>query len=521
MRQNLSDHNCAERGCRSFVSLFDLEADKKLEYVKRERERKAAFREAVRAAKLTKAARSKCSEALRRKRKIIKERNTANKVNKESPPPVFPPPAPSKELRHKIIRGMCEDMDPEKIEESGCAVCGQLTPNIELTPRDELDLDWDLLCRPGVTRKERFHNDDPVEELEGPILLDNCNSVCADCEARMRSRVLPLFSLANHIWIGQVPWQLQDLSFAEKMLIAKVRHNRCVIRVASGRGKMSANAIMFSSPVVKVYHILPPSKDDISEVMAFIFVGPARPTDQEYVRTPMLVRREKVRHALEWLKLNHEDYAQLEISSENLADLPESGIPCGVDWKQTDPDESNNVAAAMSVHESSEEHGTGEGACSFSTLKAKAMEHLKRGGDVLGVGQSEEPETLYHNVQLYPQMFPWLFPYGKGGIGNPVHKNRMSELRHKKQLLMYHDKRFQTDLYFPMIAFNDAQIKGGSSGSHLLAKTQNFKSVAERLRRVDTAVLSDLASRLERGEHIQTKTEAEKLCFDLLNDLEH
>ncbi|KAJ7133233.1 hypothetical protein C8R44DRAFT_577291, partial [Mycena epipterygia] len=86
---------------------------------------------------------------------------------------------------------------------------------------------------------------------------------------------------------------------------------------------------------------------------------------------------------------------------------------------------------------------------------------------------------------------------------------------------MYHDKRFQTDLYFPMIAFNDGQIKAGSTGSHLLAKTQNFKQVAERLQKVDSAVLSDLAIRLEKGEHIKVKTDEEQLCFDLLNDLEH
>ncbi|KAJ6603848.1 hypothetical protein B0H10DRAFT_1662588, partial [Mycena sp. CBHHK59/15] len=185
-------------------------------------------------------------------------------------------------------------------------------------------------------------------ELEGPVLDHGCKDVCADCEARLRVNVLPLYSLAHNMWLGNVPWQLQDLSFAEKMLIAKVRHNRCVVRVASGRGKMSANAIMFLTPIVKVHNILPPSQEEISEVLAFIFLGPAKPTDDEYVRTPMLVRRDKVRIALEWLKLNHEDYRDLEISVENLSSLPESGIPCGVDWKKTEQDESSNIAAAMS-----------------------------------------------------------------------------------------------------------------------------------------------------------------------------
>lgn len=37
---------------------------------------------------------------------------------------------------------------------------------------------------------------------------------------------------------------------------------------------------------------------------------------------------------------------------------------------------------------------------------------------------------------------------------------------------------------------------------------------------VDSAVLSDLAARLAAGENVKVKTEAEQVCFDVLNDLE-
>ena len=115
-----------------------------------------------------------------------------------------------------------------------------------------------------------------------------CRSV-ATAYLVVHKKILPLQSLAFHNWIGEVPWQLHWLSFAEKMLIAKVRHNRCVIRVASGRGKLSANAIMFASPIVQVYNVLPPSRDEISEVLAFVFIGSNRPSDEDYFRTPMLL----------------------------------------------------------------------------------------------------------------------------------------------------------------------------------------------------------------------------------------
>ena len=52
-------------------------------------------------------------------------------------------------------------------------------------------------------------------------------------------------------------------------------------------------------------------------------------------------------------------------------------------------------------------------------------------------------------------MFPWLFPYGLGGIKT----TNLSDKEHKQHLLMYHDKRFQTDINFPFVAFSHAQMK--------------------------------------------------------------
>jgi hypothetical protein len=321
------------------------------------------------------------------------------------------------------------------------------------------------------------------------------------------------------------------------MMIAKVRHNRCVVWVASGRGKLVANAIMFATPIRKVYDILPLSRDELSEVLAFVFLGSAKPTDADFVHTPMFVRRQRVKAALDWLKLNHKDYISLEISDDNLNDLPEAGIPCGVDWKQTEGGDSNLVPEAMSVDNPGDvDEGTSSGPCSFAvagltgeeyamadirTLKIKALDHLKCGGQTLGIGQAESPESTFNNIQLYPQTFPWLFPYGHGGIGHPAHKRFISEGEHKRHLLMYHDKRFQLDMYFPMVAFNDAQIKQAKTGSHLLVDRKKFQYIADRLDKIEPEVLSDLARRLEQGEHIKTKTAAEKACFDLLEDLEH
>ncbi|KAJ6478663.1 hypothetical protein DFH09DRAFT_856964, partial [Mycena vulgaris] len=138
---------------------------------------------------------------------------------------------------YRIITNMCERVRPANYEETGCAVYDQLTL------KSNFDLNYDTLNVSGVTQKDRTFFEAPIEEIEGPVMLEECGHVCADCEARFLKKIMPLASLANHICKGNIPWQLQDLSYAEKILVAKVRHNQSVVRIVSGRGKLRANAI--------------------------------------------------------------------------------------------------------------------------------------------------------------------------------------------------------------------------------------------------------------------------------------
>jgi hypothetical protein len=64
----------------------------------------------------------------------------------------------------------------------------------------------------------------------------------------------------------------------------------------------------------------------------------------------------------------------------------------------------------------------------IDTLKAKVLNHLKNGGKVFWVGHSEDPEPTWNNVQLYLQMFPWLFPYEKPVFGDIYYHSADSDL---------------------------------------------------------------------------------------------
>ncbi|KDR65595.1 hypothetical protein GALMADRAFT_81652 [Galerina marginata CBS 339.88] len=229
---------------------------------------------------------------------------------------------------------------------------------------------------------------------------------------------------------------------------------------------MRANAITFQNPIPKIYDVLPPPLEEVDEVLAFIFTGPCRPTKEDIQRTPLLVRRNYVAKALDWLKLNHIDYADIDISEENLKQYPESDCPVVIDYRESII---NKDKEATSVHDNEDEDGVESGPCSFTVqgltgeefstlsieaIKARALEHLTSDGKILFIGHSNDPLSIFKNPQLFPSMMPWLFPYGYGGIGQDLMHGKHSSITQKRHFLMYHDKRFQTDPNFPLIAFN-------------------------------------------------------------------
>ncbi|KAK7023591.1 hypothetical protein VNI00_016630 [Paramarasmius palmivorus] len=305
-------------------------------------------------------------------------------------------------------------------------------------------------------------------------------------------------------------------------LWSKVSLNIC-------RGKkMKANAMAFEAPTPKVYDILPPPRDDIDEVLAVLFTGPSKPSADDFTRTPLLVRKSVVKEALTWLILNHRDYSDVKLSEEHLSQYDETTPPCSIIWREAD---SNKTIESMSVDDNNPEDGTESGQCPFTVhgilgdnlpgytkdeIKGIATSYFNQGGKVLAVGHKQEGESIWKNPSLYPKMFPWLFPYGYGGVGTCD----ISDSAHKKYLLMYYDKRFQTDENFPIVAFSHEQVKAATSAGWLLADKQSFNAVANRLVSLNTSVLQDIAERMAGGEKVVPQGDLEVECFKVLNDID-
>ena len=522
----LSQHMCTSR-CSHFYTLFSPEKP-----TLTTTERKARWYKG-----LSKGDRKKVNQVVFSKRKSKSTfKNNRSKENKnsylKSKNIIFPPKPPSDKLIHKIITDFCRGTHPSNLIEAGCAACGQLTQVADMIDRNEVTCSFEPLIREGVTRLERKSIHDEIKEIEGPILDSDCKHICKDCIKFLKKGLTPPKALCNGFWVGKIPEELASLTYVEQLLISRVRHNRCIIKVASGRYKMHANAITFHNPVAKIYNTLPPPIEDLDEVLAVMFTGPCQPTQKDVQRTPLLVRRLHVAKALEWLRLNHADYYDIGISKENLSQYPLCDAPVVIDYRQSIV---NKDREATSVHDNGEEIGTTEGPCTFvvqgltgeeystmplEAIKAQALEHLTSNKKIMFVGHSEEPNSVYNNPQLFPSMLPWLFPYGFGGICNNMIPKNISSIAHKRLLLMYHNKRFQMDPHFPLIGFNHEQIQQSTTGGYLTTKKSSFSLVTDRLLNLDMEVLASINKRLASGEHVRPETEQEKECFQLLTDLD-
>ena len=428
--------------------------------------------------------------------------------------------------------------DASAICEKSCAVCGELVSASLVSSVLCDSVDMSVLVRPMACVALRPGC--PI--LYGSAVYDRCGArfmdCCRTCLNALRIGRLPARALANGLWTGDIPAQLSALSFVEKLVISKYRHNACVVEVRQGCGtpgqrKMRANAIIFPQPIAKVYDTLPPPREDLDEILAILFVGPCIPTEPDYKRTPLLVRRNRVVQALEWLIANNILYRDIRISHDNLNGYAEHEPPVGVLHKTSDGLRSGE---GMAVYELDGEEGTSTGPCEFvvhglsvddmTTMSydarlAVAMKHFSSGKSMLAIGHDDTPESIYHNVNLYPGLFPWLYPYGCGGFENSYIKTRLHRREHIRHLLMYADRRFQTDEYFPFIAFNQEQIRGSTRGGYLLTERRNFANVVDTILNVDKQVLQQLIDRSAKGEFIKPKTDEEQRCFKLLSIVDH
>ena len=168
-------------------------------------------------------------------------------------------------------------------------------------------------------------------------------NTCSSCASFLRRNKTPPLSLANGMWVGDIPFVLRVLTLPERILVARYFPAAYVVKLyPMKKGARSWSVHGLHSGLrgnVSTYHlntddiasmtdsqIMPPSSAILAAIIGVTFVGPKN-LPQKTMPGFLRVNRVRVHDALLWLKRNNPIYENIVISPSRLEELPLDGIP--------------------------------------------------------------------------------------------------------------------------------------------------------------------------------------------------
>ncbi len=271
--------------------------------------------------------------------------------------------------------------------------------------------------------------------------------VCTRCK---RDKALTkLYSAANDMHPGPVPPELTGLTQVEEMLIARACPIMCVYRKHGGQRGYRGHVLNLPQDLQGFLDKLPSDPADLP-----VLVVRRHGIDNTY--TDCTVRREKVLHALVWLKNHNPFYSKIIIDHTVLQRLPENGIPMELlSVNETQEEESTNQATNVSQanddagpphqsHPEDEQTELSANSTSFLPLPSRectedtAIRSVVNGDDPLEWPHiAGKPINEFRTPGLATMAFPTLFPHGKGDPTNPGREREVSLTESFKHLMRY------------------------------------------------------------------------------------
>lgn len=195
------------------------------------------------------------------------------------------------------------------------------------------------------------HRPHPAQQLFDSILLyptavdqeHQSTVLCQECLSQLKNNRLPKLSLANNLWVGEIPFELRNLTLPERLLLARYFPAAYIVKLfPKGKNAYAWDRSQMHSGLrgnVSTYRLdprqvasmidgrtFPPPSRILSATIGVTFIGP-KGLPESSLPSMFRVRRRKVRDALTWLKDNNPLYSDIEISEDRLMQLPEDGIP--------------------------------------------------------------------------------------------------------------------------------------------------------------------------------------------------
>ena len=484
--------------------------------------------------------------------RVIVERLEKLEHIRRSWPNLVPP-----QLKERLVKEFKESTSSTALTSFTCACCARTQPIKEKHQRSHEEIGLDLLEGPASHWASEEMAPPPTPFSDGPLenkLVDENGvrtsndgtvtlDLCTSCLRSLRRRVLPKHALANRLYVGPVPKELSDLTMVEESLIARARAKSWIVKLQetengqslpTSQRALKGHTIIYPQEPERLATLLPPPIEDALTFICVVFVGSTRVTP-EWLKAkakPLVVRREKVYMALKWLKANNPLYQNVEIALDNLNALPVDDIlPYHVEHMAPDEAQATLTSRYDNVLESdvlSPEQTHFEGVVvadvdAHTPAKqwtAAAIQHVKsKGRPFVQVSHGPEPMNEFSNMDLFPMIYPTLFPYGCGGFEDHSRAKAISVKEHVKYLFSQRDKRFRTHYSFLFTVFNVLQRHSSLLHAGLKVKKWYFSKFAHDLAKVSSEVIGEMLLRIEKGEKVVPRTEEEQRVWRLMKEV--
>ena len=445
-------------------------------------------------------------------------------------------------------------MSDAKISQDGCAVCGSLTFLSDLYKLELTNQMAKLLTNntavpkgwmsPAVTRyhwtQDEYYNEwvnyDHIAidrestitlstEFINPILDRQCYSwyedsqtwspqCCYTCLQQLKANTIPTMALCNNMFSGTIPPCLGNLTFMERIVISKLRNNFFTVDLTSNHIKggthkyIRANAVVFATPYEELLddYIVPIKSEDLNKVIVCTFLGSEKPTHDELIQIRercyfLTIRYKFLMEAIDFLQKYNHHYHNTKVDFEALEVYKDKQYTFPIHFIHK-PNKVNNTLEPTIIEPEQDDSKEGvsfvlrgvtaDDVTQLSAAKRKlhAINHIKNGGHVLGIGHSPDLESLWNKPTNWEKLFSHLYPFG---IGGP--KNLRNE-QYIKSKLTHHSRAFQQDNVWMMMIYNQKEILSVTNRSRIIIKKKDFTTFTESLQSISEEVIDSMSKKV-------------------------
>ena len=377
--------------------------------------------------------------------------------------------------------------------------------------------------------------------------------ICGDCSTDLAKHKIPRFALANGLYRGELPDIFTDLTWVEEKICAIYCTTAHITRLFQSSDPSQpkvfhGNTCAHDMNIVSTASVLPRTPADVTGLLSMIFVGPGK-FNPKQLGTVFRVRKAKIWAFLLWLKHHNRLYANVPLNPDIIQLYPNNDIIPGLadrvvedhelDAKRVFHEETAGFEdhPATLVHQDNdvpssdddsspvtfvEKMGVSDpdsvkisGRAFTASALRNLIPHSSSGPDLI-IHRGSQAINEYNNPDLFPGMYPTLFPYGIGGFEDKKRLTPLSFQQQAQYLLNVPDRSFRYHQSFLFVVLNIHQRHLAHLYMAFTCKKSNFNRIAERLTSILPEILNQVAFHLEQEHKLSEMSHEEKNALSLL-----